>query len=61
MPGETMLVGRERRVGGVATLHGFVGLGTCVSLIAFYIIGGAFGAINDVGNAVFGVLSAVLA
>ncbi|TCO50044.1 hypothetical protein EV646_102115 [Kribbella antiqua] len=51
----------RRSLGGLAIVHGIVGLVTCLSLIVFYIVEGPFGAINDVGNAVLGVLSAGLA
>ena len=40
---------------------GLVAFGAVVSLILFYVIGGPFGAINDVGNALIGILSALLA
>ncbi|MEU4194030.1 hypothetical protein AB0E69_19170 [Kribbella sp. NPDC026611] len=45
----------------LATTHGVVGLLTCACLIVFYTIGEPFGAINDVGNAAYGVLSLALA
>ena len=45
----------------MATAHGIVGLGSCLCLIVFFLAGGVFGGINDVANAVLGVLSAVLA
>lgn len=53
-----MVMDRLRRL---AIVHGVVGLATCLSLIVFYVVGGAFGAINDVGNAALGLLSAGLA
>jgi uncharacterized membrane protein (GlpM family) len=56
-----MLVGRSRNLRSVAIVHGIVGLFTCLSLIVFYVVEGPFGAINDVGNAVLGLLSAGLA
>ncbi|MFI7065431.1 hypothetical protein ACIBL3_30850 [Kribbella sp. NPDC050124] len=56
-----MPIGRSRSLGGLAIAHGIVGLATCLALIVFYAVGGAFGAINDVGNAVLGLLSAGLA
>ncbi|RZT17692.1 hypothetical protein EV649_5249 [Kribbella sp. VKM Ac-2569] len=45
----------------VAITHGVVGLTTCACLIAFFAVGGPFGTINDLGNAVFGVQSLALA
>jgi hypothetical protein len=45
----------------IARLLGWVGFGTAVCLVLFFIVEGPFGAINDVGNALLGVLSAVLA
>jgi hypothetical protein len=45
----------------VARTHGIVGLTTCACLIAFYAAGEPFGIINDIGNALLGVLSAALA
>jgi len=55
------MVGRNRNLGWLALVVGIVGLASLLSLIVFYVAGGPFGAINDVGNAVLGVLSAVLA
>jgi hypothetical protein len=46
---------------GVARVLGLVGYGTAVCLMVFFAVGGLFGPINDVGNGVLGVLSAVLA
>ena len=43
------------------TIHGIVGLGTCLCLILLYLGIDAFGAVNDVGNGVLGLLSAALA
>ena len=45
----------------VALAHGLVGFATCLCLIVFYAGAGVFGPINDVGNAVLGVLSLWLA
>ncbi len=45
----------------VARTHGIVGLTTCACLIVFYAVGGPFGFINDIGNALLGLLSAALA
>jgi hypothetical protein len=45
----------------VAWAHGIVGLTTCACLIAFYLGGEPFGVINDVGNALLGLLSLALA
>ena len=44
-----------------ALVHGIVGLATCLCLLGFYAGTDSLGAVNDVGNAVFGVLSLVLA
>ena len=51
----------KRSLGIVAMVHGIVGLASCLCLIVFYLGADAFGSINDVGNAVLGVLSGVLA
>lgn len=45
----------------VATAHGIVGFITCACLIIFYAAGEPFGTINDVGNALLGLLSLALA
>ena len=55
-----MVVGRERDLGTVATVHGIVGLITCLCLILLYLGADAAGAVNDVGNGVLGLLSAWL-
>jgi uncharacterized membrane protein (GlpM family) len=49
------------RARGVARVLGLVGYGAAVCLMVFFAVGGLFGPINDVGNGVLGVLSAVLA
>jgi hypothetical protein len=54
-------VNTESNLPVVARTHGIVGLATCACLIVFFAVGGAFGTINDVGNAVFGLLSLALA
>ncbi|MEU4606040.1 hypothetical protein AB0F43_23890 [Kribbella sp. NPDC023972] len=51
----------DARARGVARVLGWVGFGTAVCLAVFFAIGGVFGPVNDVGNALLGVLSAVLA
>ncbi|WP_427893757.1 hypothetical protein ACQHIV_12240 [Kribbella sp. GL6] len=51
----------DRTVRQVALTHAVVGFATCLCLIVFYTGAGAFGPINDVGNAVLGVLSFGLA
>ncbi|WP_238163030.1 hypothetical protein [Kribbella capetownensis] len=56
-----MVIGREGRLRGLALVHGLVGLGSCLCLIVYFTAGGPFGAINDAGNGLFAVLSAVLA
>ncbi|MGW6196537.1 hypothetical protein ACWF0M_10380 [Kribbella sp. NPDC055110] len=45
----------------VARTHGIVGLATCACLIVFYAAGEPFGVINDLGNALLGLLSLTLA
>ncbi|WP_350276606.1 hypothetical protein [Kribbella sp. HUAS MG21] len=45
----------------VARVHGVVGFATCACLIVFYAVGDPFGLINDVGNALLGLLSLALA
>ncbi|MET9311598.1 hypothetical protein ABZX12_07210 [Kribbella sp. NPDC003505] len=50
-----------RAVRPVALAHGIVGLATCLCLILFYAGADALGAVNDVGNAVLGVLSLAMA
>ncbi|GAA1126737.1 hypothetical protein GCM10009630_25710 [Kribbella jejuensis] len=45
----------------MALTHGIVGFATCLCLIIFYAGAAAFGPINDVGNAVLGLLTIPLA
>ena len=45
----------------MALTHSLVGFATCLSLIVFYAGAAPFGQINDVGNAVLGVLTIPLA
>ena len=45
----------------MALAHGIVGLATCLCLLVFYAGADSLGAVNDAGNAVFGVLSFCLA
>jgi hypothetical protein len=45
----------------LAIATGLVAIGSVVSLVLFYIFGPPIGTINDVGNALIGVLSAALA
>jgi hypothetical protein len=45
----------------LAVVHGVVGLTTCLFLILLYLNVEVFGPVNDVGNAVFGLLSLALA
>jgi hypothetical protein len=58
-------VAAERRgataAGWVALAIGIVVVASIASLVTFYIVGGPFGAINDAGNGLIGVLSAALA
>ena len=52
---------RDSAAGWVAIALGIVIVATLVVLLVFFIVGGPFGSINDVGNGLVGVLSAVLA
>jgi hypothetical protein len=45
----------------VAVATGIVALASMASLIALFGVGGPFGMINDIGNAVVGILGAILA
>lgn len=45
----------------LARLHGIVGLTTCACLILLYAGAAPFGLLNDLGNALFGLLSFALA
>jgi small-conductance mechanosensitive channel len=49
------------RTGPVAIAVGIVAIATFVSLLLFFAIGGPFGAINDAGNGLIGILSGTLA
>jgi hypothetical protein len=51
----------RREVVPLALAVGSVGIGACASLIVFFAVGGPFGFINDVGNAVLAVLTGALA
>lgn len=51
----------SRRLSGLTMTLAVVGLGSCLSLIMFFVMGGPFGAINDVGNGALGLLSGGLA
>ncbi|MGW7686844.1 hypothetical protein ACWGID_39260 [Kribbella sp. NPDC054772] len=51
----------ETSLAPVARAHSIVGFTTCACLLVFYAAGEPFGVFNDVGNAVLGVLSLVLA
>ncbi|MGZ0146220.1 hypothetical protein ACXJJ3_04065 [Kribbella sp. WER1] len=51
----------DRTVRQVALTHAIVGFGTCLCLLVFYTGAAAFGPINDVGNALLGLLSFALA
>jgi hypothetical protein len=50
-----------RRVGSLAAMVGWVGILALLSLIAFFIVGGPFGLINDVSNAALAALAGTLA
>jgi hypothetical protein len=45
----------------LAIVLGAVGIGSWVSLVAFFVVEGPFGAINDLGNGALGLLSGILA
>lgn len=45
----------------MALTHSLVGFATCLSLMVFYAGAGPFGPINDIGNAVLGLLTIPLA
>jgi hypothetical protein len=49
------------RIGGLAIASGSVTLLGIVTLMLFFAVGGVFGLLNDVCNAVEAILSAVLA
>lgn len=51
----------DRRIGRLAIAVGVVAFASWASLMVYFVVGGPFGTINDVGNAVIGSLSAVLA
>jgi small-conductance mechanosensitive channel len=52
---------QDPAAGWVASALAVVIVVTVVSLIVFFIVGGVFGPLNDVGNALIGILMAVLA
>ena len=52
---------QDPATGRVATALAVVIVVTVVSLIVFFVVGGVFGPLNDVGNALIGILMAVLA
>ena len=51
----------EAAAGLVAIALAIVTVASIAALVAFYIVGGPLGSINDAGNALIGLLSAVLA
>ncbi len=51
----------SRDTGRLAVAVGVVAGGSAVLLLTYFIVGGPFGLINDVGNGATGVLSAILA
>ena len=55
-----MVVDLGRRSSQLATSLGIVGLGSWVSLILLFVVGGPFGVINDLGNGALGLLSGIL-
>jgi drug/metabolite transporter (DMT)-like permease len=58
---EGTAIDRGRSIGRLAIALGVVVVASIVSLAVFYAVGGPFGAINDLGNALVGILSALLA
>jgi hypothetical protein len=52
---------QDRIAGQVAIALAVLIVVTVASLIAFFVVGGVFGPLNDVGNALIGILMAVLA
>jgi hypothetical protein len=50
-----------RDTGRLALAIGVVAVGSAACLTTYFVVGGPFGAFNDIGNAAIGVLSAVLA
>jgi len=56
-----MAIDRDRSIGRLAIALGVVVVASIVSLAVFYAGGRPFGAINDLGNALVGILSALLA
>ena len=52
---------RARDTGRLALAVGAVAVGSVACLATFFVVGGPFGTINDIGNAATGVLSAALA
>lgn len=61
MLGTSKVAVMDQRVSRVALTLGVVAFCTVACLVAFFVVGGWFGAINDVGNALLGLLTAVLA
>jgi hypothetical protein len=53
--------GRGRDTGRVAIAVGAVAAGSAACLATYFVVGGPFGTLNDLGNATAGVLSGVLA
>jgi len=54
-------VNPDRRVARLAVTAGIVGYLSVASLAVFFVVAGPFGTINDIGNALFGILSGALA
>jgi hypothetical protein len=52
---------QTRGMGRLAIAAGVVAAGSAVCLATYFVVGGPFGTINDVGNAATGLLSAALA
>ena len=50
----------DRNTGRLAMSVGLVAAGTAVCLATYFVVGGPFGTINDIGNAAIGWLGSVL-
>ncbi|MEO8230081.1 MAG: hypothetical protein ABI628_10015, partial [Chloroflexota bacterium] len=52
---------RSRNTGRLALAIGVAAAGSAACLATYFVVGGPFGTINDIGNAATGILSACLA
>lgn len=51
----------DQATGRIAVAIGSLTVATVISLVLFFVVGGPFGLLNDIGNALIGILSAFLA